>query len=553
MGRRRRWSVAIAAGVVAIGVLALHLAHRGRPLPRVSVGATDVGGLSAGRLRAAVAAVAGRREAMPVTLVAPGWRSTARAAELGAVVDAEATAGRALRAGRGNLALALYNDVSSTWRRRRVEPVTRVDGGRLAGYLRSAGGALERAPDIGAIRADPATLTVSSRAPHPGRRVDRGRLAARLARAVAAGARTVPVPLRRVAPPDTARDVARVAAEARRSLAGALRLTAGSASTTLSPRRIAPLLRLEPAPGGRGARLGADPAGVRDALDALAAALDRPARQTEIAVPAATPLLDTKTDTSFRARRVDVRVRSGRAGQELDRARARRALDALLAAGRGAGRLPVSTRPPRIAVAAARRIDSLIGTFTTLFPCCQPRVRNIRRIAEIVDGTVIAPGAQFSLNGVAGRRTRARGFVPAPFIANNRLVQSVGGGVSQFATTTYNAVFFSGLRIDRHTPHSEYISRYPPGREATVDYPSLDLLWTDDTPAPVVVRSSSTPTSVTVSLYGQDLGRRVRAVTTDRRPLAGGDFQITVQRVVRYRDGRVRRASYTTSYRPLGA
>ncbi len=163
----------------------------------------------------------------------------------------------------------------------------------------------------------------------------------------------------------------------------------------------------------------------------------------------------------------------------------------------------------------------LIGTFATHFECCQPRVTNIQRIARAVDGTLIAPGGEFSLNRVAGRRTRAKGYLPAPFIADGEIVPSVGGGVSQFSTTVYNAAYFAGLRLDRHQPHSFYIERYPPGREATLDFPSIDLTWTNDTDAPVLVRASSTSSSVSVSLYGDNGGRQVSARSTPRQSVPG--------------------------------
>jgi vancomycin resistance protein YoaR len=149
---------------------------------------------------------------------------------------------------------------------------------------------------------------------------------------------------------------------------------------------------------------------------------------------------------------------------------------------------------------------------------------------------------------VAGRRTRAKGYVPAPFIADGKIVASVGGGVSQFATTMFNAAYFAGLQLDAHQPHSIYIDRYPPGREATLDYDSIDLRWTNDTAGPVLVRASSTPTSVTVALYGDNGGRRVRARSGPRSAVPGRAFAVTVTRIVRYADGRVVRQPYTTTY-----
>jgi vancomycin resistance protein YoaR len=155
----------------------------------------------------------------------------------------------------------------------------------------------------------------------------------------------------------------------------------------------------------------------------------------------------------------------------------------------------------------------LVSRFTTYYPPGQPRVINIRRAAALLDGTLMRPGDRFSLNERLGKRTRAHGFVAAPSISGPIHVDSVGGGVSQVATTLYNAAFFAGLRLIAHTPHSFYISRYPKGREATISWGGPELIFQNDWPAPLLVRMKTTPTSITVWLYSYILGRRVATVT----------------------------------------
>jgi vancomycin resistance protein YoaR len=155
----------------------------------------------------------------------------------------------------------------------------------------------------------------------------------------------------------------------------------------------------------------------------------------------------------------------------------------------------------------------LVSRFTTYYPPGQPRVINIRRAAALLDSTLLPPGARFSLNERLGKRTRERGFVAAPSISGPIHVDSVGGGVSQVATTVYNAAFFAGLRLIAHTPHSFYISRYPKGREATISWGGPELIFQNDWPAPLLVRMKTTPTSITVRLYSHSLGRRIATVT----------------------------------------
>jgi hypothetical protein len=109
-------------------------------------------------------------------------------------------------------------------------------------------------------------------------------------------------------------------------------------------------------------------------------------------------------------------------------------------------------------------------------------VINIRRAAVLLHRTLLRPGARFSLNERLGKRTRARGFVAAPSISGPIHVDSVGGAVSQVATTLYNAAFFAGLRLIAHTPHSFYNSRYPKGREATISWRGRS--WSSRTTGP---------------------------------------------------------------------
>ena len=259
--------------------------------------------------------------------------------------------------------------------------------------------------------------------------------------------------------------------------------------------------------------------------------------------------LSDQGDLSWRPKPGVATVKQSRDGREIRQSRAVRATIAAVRDGQHQVRFATKRITPDVTSVAAKNATSLLGTFTTSYTCCEPRVTNIQRMAETVDGTVIGPGEQFSLNGVAGERTKENGYKPAPTIGEgNELIDTVGGGVSQYSTTSYNAAYFAGLQIDSHTPHSFYISRYPPGRESTLNFGSIDLLWTNDTKAPVVIRSSASDTSVTVSIYGGNGGRRVQAQTQSRADNGEGGFDITIDRVITYGDGTRAREPYTTSY-----
>ena len=127
---------------------------------------------------------------------------------------------------------------------------------------------------------------------------------------------------------------------------------------------------------------------------------------------------------------------------------------------------------------------------------------NIRRAAEQVDGIVVGPGETFSLNEATNPRNAAAGYVEAGIIRNGRPARGVGGGVSQLATTLFNAAYFAGMEDVEHHEHSYYISRYPPGREATVFGDVLDVKFRNDGPTSVQIQTDWTPSSVTVRIVG---------------------------------------------------
>jgi vancomycin resistance protein YoaR len=128
-------------------------------------------------------------------------------------------------------------------------------------------------------------------------------------------------------------------------------------------------------------------------------------------------------------------------------------------------------------------------------------VLNIQRIADIIRGVVIEPGERFSVNDFVGERTREKGFVSAGTIQQGHFKDDVGGGISQFATTIFNAAFFAGLEFDDYQSHTIYISRYPYGREATLNYPDVDLAVINSTPYGVLIWPEYTSTSITVQMY----------------------------------------------------
>jgi vancomycin resistance protein YoaR len=170
-------------------------------------------------------------------------------------------------------------------------------------------------------------------------------------------------------------------------------------------------------------------------------------------------------------------------------------------------------------------IREVVSEFTTYYPHADYRNTNLGRAAELVNGTVLRPGEEFSLNQTVGERTAENGFTEGFIISDGVFKEDFGGGVSQVATTTFNAMFFAGLEDVEHKPHSFYIDRYPVGREATVAWPTVDLRFRNDTPHGVLIEAYISPS--TPSKSGAMTVRMWSTKTWDIKASASDRFNLT--------------------------
>ncbi|MEZ5194719.1 MAG: VanW family protein [Nocardioides sp.] len=117
-----------------------------------------------------------------------------------------------------------------------------------------------------------------------------------------------------------------------------------------------------------------------------------------------------------------------------------------LTEGQRRAKVPATVAEPAFSTKDARalKITEKVSSFTTYYPHADYRNVNIGRAAQLVNGTVLKPGGVFSLNGIVGERTRENGFTEGFIISNGIFKEDLGGGVSQMATTTFNAMFFAG-------------------------------------------------------------------------------------------------------------
>ncbi|MDD6050793.1 MAG: VanW family protein [Clostridiales bacterium] len=140
---------------------------------------------------------------------------------------------------------------------------------------------------------------------------------------------------------------------------------------------------------------------------------------------------------------------------------------------------------PSITQADVERQTSLIGTHYTAISTTstENRVMNIKRACELINGTVIAPGKNFSFNDVVGPRTAKTGFYKAIEYAYGKQVEGYGGGICQVSSTIYVAAVRANLDILKRTQHALEVNYTPFGLDATVNYDGkkIDFVFQNNT------------------------------------------------------------------------
>jgi vancomycin resistance protein YoaR len=173
---------------------------------------------------------------------------------------------------------------------------------------------------------------------------------------------------------------------------------------------------------------------------------------------------------------------------------------------------PAGDIAPEFTADAARSlgVSQRIATFTTMYAdSTANRAHNIHLASDYISGSLIAPGGVWSFNASMGECTSQRGFVQDVAILNNELVDEIGGGICQVASTVFNAAYELGLPIIERTNHALYVSYYPDGRDSTIAWPTVDLKFQNSTDDWMVLIMDHTGYSLTASLWGVDPGYEV--------------------------------------------
>jgi len=500
--RRHVWTATalLIVLLLAAGFVALQAVTWGRVGDGVSVAGVPLGGLD--RMGAASAVSDAVDEQLSSVRLETGKDGplTLSLQQLGIGVDGKATADKALAAGRHELPLGLAVWLPSG--RNSVAPVVHVDPTAYKTGLEAVRAQIDvPARDAGLKLSGEHVAVVPA---VEGSEVDGVALERAILASVAAGhSYAGPVPTRVVAPDVSTVDAEARASAASRYLAQPVTLRYRAKEVVLTPEQMAGMLSINKG-------VDADQYPLTFHNEHAAAELHR------LFAFAETPAVDATVEVNNDG---TIHVTESESGLALDMPVLMDELDDA-ATGGGMRTIFVALKPsfPKLSTAdvESQGLAALGSQFVTYFdPRNTTRATNIALAAKLVDGTVVRPGETFSLNAAMGPRTANRGFDYAPVIASdNVLRQGVGGGVCQYATTLFNAVFFAGLPVVEREAHSIYISHYPTGRDATVSWGSADFKFKNDTPKSIMIRSWINGGALTVALVGKT-GRTVTYKTSD--------------------------------------
>jgi vancomycin resistance protein YoaR len=552
--RRRalRWAGGVLGVLALLWVAAYLLAGSG--IPRgTTVHGVPIGGLSAAaaeqRLTQRLAAPAA--SAMPVRV--DDQRLTLDPVAAGLSFDARGTVDRA-----GHRTWNPVTLVRGFFSGAELEPSIHVDEAKLRTAVSGLAAKIDGKPAEGGVRfEDGSPVPVR---PRSGRMIDREEATETIRTSYLQVDRPIELTTEVVKPKVEQAEVDRAIKEfGTPAMSAPVDVVVAGKTVPVTPETLSPYLTMAPDGAGR-LQPAVDGPGLKKALTASFAPVEVRGRDATFRISSGRPV-----------------VVPAKPGREVDPTQlGTRLIPALTESGaQRRAEVGLTVAEPKLTTEAAKAlgVTELVSKFTTFYPSdFPPRLINIHRAADLMDNTLVLPGKNFSLNKSVGERTAARGFAAGFIISGGKLEVDFGGGVSQLATTTFNAAFFAGLKDVEHHPHSFYISRYPDGREATVAWGFKDLRFRNDSPHGIFVTTSWTAGSVTVRIYGTKRFRiesvkgprfdvKPFKVVQDKRPagIDPGDcvategvpgFRVVVTRLFLQGGTRVRSEKFRTKYAP---
>ncbi len=143
----------------------------------------------------------------------------------------------------------------------------------------------------------------------------------------------------------------------------------------------------------------------------------------------------------------------------------------------------------------------LYSSYTSSYVNNYNRTQNLIIASKAISGTIIQPGETFSFNKVVGPRTSAKGYKNAPVFSGSSVVNGIGGGICQVASTMFNCALYANVNIIERHQHSQRVSYVPLGRDAAISGTEQDFKWKNTTGQPIKVVMTVSGGKINCSFY----------------------------------------------------
>ena len=470
----------------------------------VTVLGERLGGMPRADAKVELVRLAESLNSTPITLSVANYSATMVPSASGLTVDAEATLDRLT-----GFTLDPKRLIDHIRGGGAVEPVVSIDERALSDAVKLAASTLDRKAQSAAITLDGAKVMVDGG--QPGIVVDNKATEGVVTAAWPAVTSVAPVAT--VTPPAIERTVALAFEEQvnSREFGEDITLTGPNGDVVLSPEAWAKYAKVDTSTGA--------PMLVVDG-ERLAASLLETQPELNNAARGSSVFFDASHN---------LQVDEGQPGREIDvSGLGKRVLVAAETVTRSA------TMPYTITAVMPPAENVNIGDFTTRIsafdtPLTNEKIRNknLQHAAEKISGFILLPGATFDLTKVLSPITIADGYVEAGVLVNGIHTTGVGGGLSQMATTSYNAAYFAGFDLIKHRQHSVWFPRYPAGRESTIYEGQINMVFKNDTPYAAIMNAYIENNRLHVDIWSTPHYRVETEATPHMNVVAPGTTVIT--------------------------
>lgn len=483
----KKKALIVAAAVVgAFGLLyGLDILVSSGNVPRgVTVAGVDVGGMSHDDAEKKLRDEIGPRLSKPVALKAGDVNAELDPKAAGLELDWDATIDRA-----GSQPLSPVTRVTSFFTSREVGVATKGDDAKVAGALEALRPKLDHDPIEGTIKFEGATPVAVE--PHDGQKLKADQAVGAVVANWASGS-PVEVPMDFTPVKTTKEGVEKALNEVvKTAVSGPVTIKGEGKDATLTPEQIGATLAFTPGDGGA-LNVAPNKDKLVEAVGPQLKSTEKEGKDAQIVFEGGKPVVKESVDGL---------------GVDWDK-NLQPYFDVLKKTDARELKFEYKHTPAKVTTEQANKmgIKEVIGEFST-GGFAATSGTNIRIVAEKVNGAIVKPHETFSLNKYTGPRGTAQGYVEAGIINDGIPDKAVGGGISQFATTLYNASYNAGMKDAGHKEHSYWITRYPKGREATVFMDSagnslIDIAFTNPDDTGVAIQTIWTPSSIKIVLWG---------------------------------------------------